>query len=85
MGTYLNPGSKGFQESLNSDIYVDKTGLIEKTNAKINTLQKYLCIIRPRRFGKSMAANMLAAYYDRETDSRHLFEHFQVSRIASYE
>ena len=44
MGTYLNPGSKGFQESLNSDIYVDKTGLIEKTNAKINTLQKYLCI-----------------------------------------
>ena len=85
MGTYLNPGSKGFQESLNSDIYVDKTGLIEKTNAKINTLQKYLCISRPRRFGKSMAANMLAAYYDRETDSRHLFEHFQVSRIASYE
>ena len=45
MGTYLNPGSKGFQESLNSDIYVDKTGLIEKTNAKINTLQKYLCIV----------------------------------------
>ena len=41
MGSYLNPGSKGFQESLNSDIYVDKTGLIEKTNAKINTLQKY--------------------------------------------
>ena len=85
MGTYLNPGSKGFQESLNSDIYVDKTGLIEKTNAKINTLQKYLCISRPRRFGKSMAANMLAAYYDRETDSRHLFKHFQVSRITSYE
>ena len=54
MGTYLNPGSKGFQESLNSDIYVDKTGLIEKTNAKINTLQKYLCISRPRRFGKSI-------------------------------
>ena len=45
MGSYLNPGSKGFQESLNSDIYVDKTGLIEKTNAKINTLQKYLCIV----------------------------------------
>ncbi len=33
MGSYLNPGNKGFQESLNSEIYVDKTGLIEKTNA----------------------------------------------------
>ena len=37
MGSYLNPGSKGFQESLNSEIYVDKSGLIEKTNAVINT------------------------------------------------
>ena len=42
MGSYLNPGSKGFQESLNSEIYVDKTGLIEKTNAVLNTRQKLL-------------------------------------------
>ena len=55
MGSYLNPGSKGFQESLNSEIYVDKTGLIEKTNAVLNTRQKFLCVSRPRRFGKSMA------------------------------
>ena len=45
MGNYLNPDNSKFQEALNSDIYVDKTGLIEKTNAKINTLQKYLCIV----------------------------------------
>ena len=42
MGSYLNPGSKGFQESLNSEIYMDKTGLIEKTNAVLNTRQKFL-------------------------------------------
>lgn len=54
MGSYLNPGSKGFEESLNSAIYVDKTGLIEKINALVNTRQKYICISRPRRFGKSM-------------------------------
>ena len=65
MGSYLNPGSKGFRKSLNSEIYVDKTGLIEKTNAVLNTRQKFLCVSRPRRFGKSMAADMLAAYYDR--------------------
>ena len=52
MGSYLNPGSKGFQESLNSEIYVDKTGLIEKTNAVLNTRQKFICVSRPRRFGK---------------------------------
>ena len=54
MGSYLNPGSKGFQESLNSEIYMDKTGLIEKTNAVLNTRQKFLGVSRPRRFGKSI-------------------------------
>ena len=60
MGSYLNPGNKGFRESLNSEIYVDKTELIEKTNAVLDTRQKFLCVSRPRRFGKSMVANMLA-------------------------
>ena len=59
MGSYLNPGCKGFEESLNSAIYVDKTGLIEKVNAVVDTRQKYICVSRPRRFGKSMATDML--------------------------
>ena len=62
MGSYLNPGSKGFRESLNSEIYVDKTGLLEKTNAVLDTRQKFLCVSRPRRFGKSMAADMLTTF-----------------------
>ena len=73
MGIYLNPGSKGFKESIHSAIYVDKTGLIAKTNQVINTRQKYLCVSRPRRFGKSMAADMLAAYYGCGEDARELF------------
>lgn len=85
MGSYLNPGSKGFQESLNSEIYVDKTGLIEKTNAVLNTRQKFLCVSRPRRFGKSMAADMLAAYYDRGEDSAPLFHSLKISKAASYQ
>jgi hypothetical protein len=84
MGSYLNPGSKGFQESLNSEIYMDKTGLIEKTNAVLNTRQKFLCVSRPRRFGKSMAADMLAAYYDRGEDSSSLFASLKISGAASY-
>lgn len=69
MGRYLNAGNENFQKSVNSEIYIDKTGLIAYTNRVINTLQGYLCISRPRRFGKSMAANMLTAYYSRGCDS----------------
>lgn len=84
MGSYLNPGSKGFCESLNSEIYIDKTMLIEKTNAVLNTRQKFMCVSRPRRFGKSMAADMLAAYYCREEDSSELFRKQAISRTDSY-
>ncbi|MBU5480686.1 AAA family ATPase [Blautia sp. MSJ-19] len=85
MSSYLNPGNKGFRESLNSEIYVDKTGLIDKTNAVLNTRQKFLCVSRPRRFGKSMAADMLAAYYERGEDSSELFDSLKISQSASYQ
>lgn len=84
MGSYLNPGGKGFRESLHSEIYVDKTMLIDRTNAVLNTRQKYICVSRPRRFGKSMAADMLAAYYDREEDSGGLFDRLAVGCAESY-
>ena len=73
MGIYVNPGNKGFWESVHSEIYVDKTGLIANTNKYINTEQKFICVSRPRRFGKSMALNMHAAYYSRGCDSRELY------------
>jgi len=61
MGIYLNPGNSGFVEITNGD-YIDKTGMIELINAKINTPKKLICVSRPRRFGKSYAAQMLCAY-----------------------
>ena len=64
MGIYLNPNNDRFRQALNSEIYVDKSGLISVTNKKISTEQKYICVSRPRRFGKSMNLGMLAAYYD---------------------
>ena len=85
MSSYLNPGNKGFRESLNSEIYVDKTGLIDKTNAVLDTRQKFLCVSRPRRFGKSMAADMLAAYYERGEDSAQLFNSLKISQFVSYQ
>ena len=85
MGNYLNPGSKQFMDRLNSKIYIDKTGLIEKTNAVLDTRQKFLCVSRPRRFGKSMAVDMLAAYYERGEDSSALFDSLKISKSVSYQ
>lgn len=73
MGIYLNPGAESFLEAINSDIYVDKTELIKFTNDVINKKDKYMCVSRPRRFGKTMAMNMLSAYYDCTTDADKLF------------
>lgn len=84
MGSYLNPGSTAFQGSLRSQIYIDKSGLIEKTNTVLGTEQKYVCVSRPRRFGKSMAANMLAAYYDRDCDTKEFFDKLKISQSEEY-
>ena len=84
MGVYLNPGTRAFERSLNSEIYVDKSSLIEKTNSLINTQQQFVCVSRPRRFGKSMAAEMLAAYYDRSANASELFEGLKIVKSESY-
>lgn len=84
MGSYLNPGNFSFRGSLRSKIYVDKSELIAKTNEALCTEQKYICVSRPRRFGKSMAANMLAAYYDRSENTEELFQNLAISKDKSY-
>ncbi len=84
MGIYLNPRNDGFKESIRSEIYVDKTGLIACTNRYLDTEQKYICVSRPRRFGKSMALKMLAAYYSLECDSRELFAGLQIADDPSF-
>ena len=78
MGSYLNPGSGKYLETVNSEIYVDKTEMIAYRNTVLRTEQKYVSISRPRRFGKSIAANMLCAYYGKG-DSRELFEERKLS------
>ncbi len=84
MGIYLNPGLESFKRAVNSKIYVDKTELISFTNALLGTEQGYLCVSRPRRFGKSMTANMLCAYYGKNCDASVLFEQYKISSDCSY-
>lgn len=73
MGTYLNSGNRDFQISKDTKIFVDKTDMIRYLNSVVNTRQRYVSVSRPRRFGKTMAAEMICAYYDRTAESTDLF------------
>ena len=84
MGTYINRGNCEFSDIVNSE-YVDKTSLIPLINMTLNTECRYSCVTRSRRFGKSMAANMLCAYYDKSCDSRELFVGLDVEKDKSFE
>ena len=85
MGVYLNPGNNLFKEALNGQIYVDKTEMVANVNALVNTPHKYLCVSRPRRFGKSMAAAMLCAYYGMADGNRELFEKLKLAQCPEWD
>ncbi|MBR3225701.1 MAG: AAA family ATPase [Atopobiaceae bacterium] len=84
MGTYVNPGNSGFAVALRGE-YVDKTGLISLVNEAMGGPRRLICVSRPRRFGKSYAAEMLCSYYSCGCDSRSLFERLAIARDPSFE
>ena len=84
MSGYLNPSSEKFMRSLRSSIYIDKSELISQMNEVIGTEQCYICVSRPRRFGKTMAINMLSAYYGCEEDTSYIFKDLKISKDTSF-
>ncbi len=84
MGVYLNCGNEAFRRICNGT-YIDKTGLIDYVNSIMETPDNLICFSRPRRFGKTFAATMLAAYYDRSCDSRALFQNLKIGQKLSFE
>jgi len=83
MSIYLNKGNDGFAGARHGD-YIDKSGMISIINATLETERRFSCVSRSRRFGKSMAARMLCAYYDESCDSHILFDDLQIHESASY-
>ena len=83
MGIYLNPGNEGLRRIIKSN-YVDKTGLIALLNPLIGTSRNLTCVSRPRRFGKSYAAQMLCAYYDKSCNSAALFDSYAIADDPTY-
>lgn len=84
MGIYLNPGNENFRRTLAGRIYVDKTMMISVINSFIDRGNNYLCVSRPRRFGKTIAGNMLAAYYSRGCDSAELFSGLKIAKTSGF-
>ncbi len=84
MGIYINKGNEGFRSAINSE-YIDKTGMIDFINKTLDNERRYTCVTRCRRFGKSMAADMLYAYYDKSCDSRELFAGLAAQKVEAFD
>ena len=82
MSIYINPSIQAFEEAVNSDIFVDKTEMILDINCVIGTKQKYVSVSRPRRFGKTMAADMLCAYYGKNKKAKSLFKERKIAKSS---
>ena len=85
MGKYVNPGNSAFAIVAGDETYVDKSGLIEFTNSRIGKMRPLICFSRPRRFGKSIAAHMLTAYYSKGCDSREIFSGLKIAESSTFE
>ena len=84
MGQFIDRENYGFRCAINSN-FVDKSGLLNILNRNLDSENKFICVSRPRRFGKSVAAEMAYAYYDRKSDSRNLFEGLEITQSPDYE
>ena len=85
MGTYVNPGTRNMEIDIDDEFYVDKSMLISLLNDKVESDDRFLCVSRPRRFGKTMAANMIAAYYSKGCDSHEIFSDLKISKDPTFE
>ena len=84
MGRFVNPDNSGFQTALNAEIYVDKTEIIDYTNRVLESTDAFICNSRPRRFGKSITADMLSAYYSKGCDSEDMFSKYKISQTENF-
>ncbi|MBQ1926234.1 MAG: AAA family ATPase, partial [Proteobacteria bacterium] len=85
MGIYVNPSEALLKRAVNSRIYVDKSMILHELNLLLNSEDSFVCVARPRRFGKSMAGNMIAAYYGKKANSRPILEKLKIAQSPDFE
>ena len=85
MGIYVNPGNENLKIALNSEIFVDKSLVLSKFCNFLNTNRRFLCVSRPRRFGKTMVRDLMAAYFSKGCDSKKLFSKLKIAKKPNFE
>ena len=85
MGLYLNPNAEALKQSLRNEIYVDKSMIVSELNKLAETDHDFLCISRPRRFGKSMVGNLISAYYSKGCDTHEIFSQMKIGQVPDYD
>ena len=86
MGTYLNsitPYTLYKSESL-SPYFVDKTLMLRELFPYVSAGNRHICITRPRRFGKSIMANMISSFFQKASDSSDVFDSLTISQVDDY-
>lgn len=86
MNSYLNTATalENYKQLVRSKYFIDKSNIIEKINNNLETSDKYICVTKPRRFGKSSIINMIGAYYTKNHDSKDIFDELNISKSESY-
>ncbi len=84
MAYFLNKDNSKFKEYESSRIFVDKSEIIRICNLNLGNTEKYMCVTRPRRFGKTMALSMLNAYYSKGSDSKDIFDKLNILKDETY-
>ena len=85
MGLYLNPNEEAFKMGLNTEIYVDKSLVLSELNKLVFSQMNFLCMSRPRRFGKSLIGNLISAYYSKGCDTRAIFSQMKIGQMPDYD
>ena len=85
MGVYINAGNENLKRALNSEIFVDKSLVLQKLCSLLNTNQNFLCVSRPRRFGKTMVRDLMVAYFSKGCDSRKMFSELKIAQSPCFE
>ena len=86
MAIYLNTDAalENYKKLRKSAYFIDKSMILHKLNKLIDTSDCYVCITKPRRFGKSSIINMLGAYYTKGYNSKDIFDKLNISKSGSY-
>ena len=85
MGIYVNPGNENLKRDLNSEIFVDKSLVLQKFCRFLNTDQNFICVSRPRRFGKTRVGSLMKAYFSKGCDSREIFSKLKIANEPCFE